>query len=369
MHSSLSPTKTDQETPVRGCLPATSASMRPRWTSAVAVAWAVIIVGCGTQQIHVPRTMPAEVNLSKYKTIGVAGIGGPGGDAFADELTQSLFDSGRFQVVDRQTIDNVLREQQFGASGLVDPRTAAKVQRLTGAQCIVTGGVSRRDYNEGETYSDGTCYSNNQQYPCRTWRRAGKWSLNVGIKTVDTETGRILATKALTGGDSKAVEAIDAHPAVNWITDDVFDDLQKSLVQEFMHVIAPYSVMVAVTLFTDSKVPEMEQGVAYAKSGSWPEAIETFKSACAHADQLPDLKPEVRARCHYDLAVAYGYSGIDYDEAQNEIKRAIAIKPEPAILMQPRIIEGFRMQDAKLREQTADQQEPAARNASRSKKI
>src|SRR5437879_4719251 len=81
-----------------------------KWAAVLiaAVASAVVSTGCGVQTIRVQRMKPAEVNLARYKTVAVAAISGPGGRAFADVLTQALFDSGRFQVVDRQNLERVL---------------------------------------------------------------------------------------------------------------------------------------------------------------------------------------------------------------------------------------------------------------------
>lgn len=43
------------------------------------------------------------------------------------------------RVVDRQTIENLLKEQDLGASGRVDAATAAKVGKLVGARYDITG--------------------------------------------------------------------------------------------------------------------------------------------------------------------------------------------------------------------------------------
>ena len=284
---------------------------------------AVATVGCGVQTIRVQRMKPAEVNLAPYKTIAVAGIGGPGGDAFADVLTQKLFDSGRFQVVDSQS-----------------------------SQATITGQVTRRDYTENTTQSQATCYSGKQQYACTNYQTTGRWAFNVGLKVIDTATGQIVATKALTVGDQKTVEATDALPATNWDPETVFEGLQQIQVARFMQVIAPYPVSTDVKLFTTGDLPELERGTSFAKSGDWSDATEQFKSACARADQSADVKPKVRARCHYNLGVAYGYSG-QYDEADAELKRATALNSEDVFLQEASRIRGFKIDDERLRQQGA----------------
>lgn len=325
---------------------------RPLFCGMVLVA-ALAISGCGIEKVHVQRMKPAEVNLSSYKTVAVAGIAGPGGLAFGDELTQAIFDSGRFQVVDRQNLQRVLGEQGLGTTGLVDPASAAQVGKLTGSQAIIVGQVTRRDYKENTTRSDATCYNrNNQQYACTNFQTTGTWAFNVGLKVIDTASGQIVATKALSGGDQKAVQNTDALPALNWDRESVFDGIQRNEISEFMRVIAPFSVTTDVQLFTTSDLPELGRGASLAKAGDWTEAIEQFKEACARADQSSDVSAKVRARCHYDLAVAYGYSG-HYDDADREIKQAIGLRSEDVFLQESSRIRGFKSDDERLRQQGA----------------
>jgi len=48
---------------------------------------------------------------------------------------------GRFDVIERQALENVIEEQQLGSSGLIDVNTAAQLGRVLGATYIVTGAV------------------------------------------------------------------------------------------------------------------------------------------------------------------------------------------------------------------------------------
>lgn len=52
-------------------------------------------------------------------------------------LTETVFRDRRFRIIDRENLIPVLRELAFHRSGLVDPRTAAKVGRLVGARAIL----------------------------------------------------------------------------------------------------------------------------------------------------------------------------------------------------------------------------------------
>jgi hypothetical protein len=60
----------------------------------------------------------------------------------ADEVEFQLVDSRRFNMVDRQTIDTILNEQNFQMSGEVDDNSAVSIGNMLGANVIITGTVT-----------------------------------------------------------------------------------------------------------------------------------------------------------------------------------------------------------------------------------
>ena len=65
------------------------------------------------------------------------------GIAASDELTTQLVKSGAFSVIERMQIDAVMSEIQAGASGAIDPATAAQVGRVLGVQYVLLGSISQ----------------------------------------------------------------------------------------------------------------------------------------------------------------------------------------------------------------------------------
>ncbi len=70
------------------------------------------------------------------------------GEGFAEMLTTELIKTGRFIVVERQALQDILTEQELGQAGIVRKETAAKVGRVLGAQIIVRGVVSEFEMKE-----------------------------------------------------------------------------------------------------------------------------------------------------------------------------------------------------------------------------
>jgi curli biogenesis system outer membrane secretion channel CsgG len=65
------------------------------------------------------------------------------GSGLADILTTTMLDRGRFRMVERSRLDKVMGEQDLGASGRIDPQSAAKIGKLVGADYLIMGKVTQ----------------------------------------------------------------------------------------------------------------------------------------------------------------------------------------------------------------------------------
>ncbi len=64
------------------------------------------------------------------------------GNQAADMLTTEIVKTDKYSVMEREKLDAVLKEQNLGQSGRVDPSTAAKIGKILGVDVIVTGAVT-----------------------------------------------------------------------------------------------------------------------------------------------------------------------------------------------------------------------------------
>lgn len=67
------------------------------------------------------------------------------GKIVAEWFTTTLVDSGRFEIIERRLLQQILDEQKIGASGLIDPRSASQLGRLLGVNTVVSGTVQSYD--------------------------------------------------------------------------------------------------------------------------------------------------------------------------------------------------------------------------------
>ena len=63
------------------------------------------------------------------------------GKSVTDKMITQLVNLRRFRVIERNALEDVMKEQSFGLSGMVDEKTAIKVGKMVGADVIITGSV------------------------------------------------------------------------------------------------------------------------------------------------------------------------------------------------------------------------------------
>lgn len=123
------------------------------------------------------------------------------GDGMADMLSTALFNSNRFIVLERQTLKDVLAEQDLGASGRVEQETAAPIGKIEGAELLVTGAVT--EFEPGSAGIGGGIGG-----ITGTWQEAvagiilGSIKIShvaIDIRVIDTATSRILLAASVEG--------------------------------------------------------------------------------------------------------------------------------------------------------------------------
>lgn len=278
-------------------------------------------IGCAMQEkIVVPITKPAEVNLKGIDQIAVGDITGFKGDDISDKITTALFNSGRYEVLDRDNLNNILREQSLSMVGITDPEASAKLGKVLGATAIVTGRIGGHDYNNSgvtETNNwrakDGTLH--------RSYQRTETAYLDVNLRVIDVQTGKIIAIKQIKPEYEKKHTATDKDPAY-YGSDQIYDLLVEEIVTRFVKSIAPYTIHVEMAFQRDNEIPTMEQGINMAKIGNWDNALVSFAKA---VEERPDSW-----KTHYNLALANECCE-EYDKAIEGFTTAYAMNPTTKI--------------------------------------
>jgi hypothetical protein len=271
--------------------------------------------GCGPSARMIVMK-PAEVDLKGVRNIGVAEFAGTRGADVADRLVEGLVRSGRFEVVDREHLRDLLREQRLAASGLVDEDSAVQAGNLAGVQALVFGRVDRRnEVQRGDRWCDskGRCHT--------PYQRQARCEVAATVKVILAETGRVAATKTFSEWNQASTSADDRLP--DEIDVDALCDLALDRVgEDFVRALSPHPVKVAVR-FKKLGDDASQRGFELAKHGQMDLAAEAFLEASQQAFD----DPEDQARALFNLGLAYQYTD-RFQKAEEALKAAIRLDPD-----------------------------------------
>lgn len=149
-----------------------------RWFLGIFAAWCLVFGVAAAAPVKSARpvvaVIPFEVKATVPRDITLEDA-----SIVSDYVYDALVNSDAFDVVEREHLEQVLREQVLGHSGPVDERTAADFGRLVGAQYIICGsltGLSTRR-SAGEVAGLGVTQS--------------KVYAHVSARCIEVETGRV----------------------------------------------------------------------------------------------------------------------------------------------------------------------------------
>ena len=114
-------------------------------------------------------------------------------DGMADQLTDALIQSGRFTVVERQTLGDVTAEQNLAASGRAEKSKSAQTGKLTSAQILIKGTVTEFE-NKSAGSGTGIGFGGIQLANKREEAHVG-----LIIRLIDTTTSQVLDSQRIEG--------------------------------------------------------------------------------------------------------------------------------------------------------------------------
>ncbi|MBL4653844.1 MAG: hypothetical protein JKY53_13420 [Flavobacteriales bacterium] len=114
------------------------------------------------------------------------------GPGLSTMMTTALENINKFQIVERSKLNAIANEQLLGASGIIDPEKSAQVGKITGADYLLLGTITR-----AELVANNTAIS---------IIKIGKITLHLGmdISFVDTETGAVKYATHVEKSESKS---------------------------------------------------------------------------------------------------------------------------------------------------------------------
>lgn len=265
----------------------------------VSVLWFLVLLfnGCAAPKIKTTMLVPAKAHeAGKLRRIAVVPFAGSGGNQLSTELEALLVniricDEHYFEVIERASLENIMREQKLHLTGAVEEETAVTVGKLVGAEGIILGAVTT-NVAEDKHFSQkrSKCEARDENKKCIKRReymvgcttRDAYFSFTP--KVINVTTGRIVASESLSGHVRDSVCRDSGRPLRGRAR--MLADAKEQAIKKFRELIAPYTETVEITLLEkddtkpNSKAKEkVAKGIKWAKQGRLERACEFWKEA------------------------------------------------------------------------------------------
>lgn len=121
------------------------------------------------------------------------------GDGMADMVATALFHTNRYIVLERQTLGDVLKEQDLASAGRIKGETAAPTGEIEGAELLITGAVT--EFDPGASGGGGGIggfggFGRVFGAIAGGFKRA---HMAIDVRVIDTRTSRIVAATSVEG--------------------------------------------------------------------------------------------------------------------------------------------------------------------------
>jgi curli biogenesis system outer membrane secretion channel CsgG len=159
-----------------------------------------------------------------------------------NKFVTALVETHKFDVVDRDKLDQVLSEQQLGATGAMDPAKCVKAGKIVGADFFLTGAIS---------YFVVTQQSIENPYAPGNWTNTTTAEIRVDVRLVDTRTTKILHAERAEARTSYRYQSNSNELTVKA---QLIDDVERALCGSLAVRTADAIYPVKVAAFSDGVV-------------------------------------------------------------------------------------------------------------------
>lgn len=276
---------------------------------------AMLLVSCATRPPHVIATSVSPAKYSeatKLRRVAVVPLDGPRGDEVTSEIESLLVSSTidekpYFTVVERDRINEVLRELKLSNSALTDERTAVRIGKILGVQAIYMGRVNKPssfDRNYSEQRSECAYQTTKYNKKGKAYQTCGgyrNYSVNcternaeftIIPKIVEVATTKIVYANTITRKESSKA---CSDQGVLRSSEELISNARKGTLADFKTHIAPHYSKVRIDLLEErggmgkEALTMFDKGLEYAKHSRFDRACELWREAYNMSSGAPSL--------------------------------------------------------------------------------
>ena len=155
--------------------------------------------------VHKPRIAVIDFDYATVKTSAAALFGNDAdvGSGIARFLEENLVKDGRYTLIDRKSIETVMKEQNFSNSDRADPTNAAKIGRLLSVDAILVGSITEFGNENKHTNVGGGIVNWHGIGGGGIGKSNSKAHVGITAKLVNIDTGEILAVEDAKGESAR----------------------------------------------------------------------------------------------------------------------------------------------------------------------
>jgi tetratricopeptide (TPR) repeat protein len=262
-----------------------------------------MLSGCGTSYLEMSR-MAGYVGAQHGKMY-VVNIEGKDAGKFRDQLYEAFSDDGHFTT------------ERYGVAPPENPDSVTNIPSLI-VSGIHSSHESMRFFTEGSGKDE-------KKYKQRTESHEFQYSIRDAVTGEELEANVIRQDNVGEKEEDKGfLDAVVGNAVTGLIEDlvGVESEHRKVLISEFVATLRLHPEKRVMGLFEDKDIPELKEGVQFARKGHWAAAIAKFQ---AGAENHP--KSEGLHKAYFNLGLAYEYNH-DFDKALTSLRLADELAPQ-----------------------------------------
>ncbi len=183
-------------------------------------------VGCSTIDVATAKNAQLSKKLKKVAVFPFTINGAKWGSELSDAISHNFFKKAGIEIVEREAMNKILKEQNLTMTGLVDQTKALEIGRMVGADLIIMGRGSALKVRKG---------------------KSGDFHANLldtfSLKAIDVEKGTMIMTVRKKSGrdwDGEYRAKFCCSLSLVWNRDDVliqssnYDELAEKIVDKIL---------------------------------------------------------------------------------------------------------------------------------------
>jgi tetratricopeptide (TPR) repeat protein len=266
---------------------------------------------------------PPELDVSQYKQVAVGDIVGPLGTKtelsldLTDALSSRLFNAQTLEVVEKNTLDNILGDQKFRDLQVIDEKTTRELNKKLGNALLITGRLQSNNLEQKLIYQDQSIIVNGCS---RKYYYEVKGNVSIQLKIFDLKNGKLIYNDAVTKPVEKQTKE-DCTVPNKLDVGEITRQATKDLGEEIARLIVPYEVKTTLQ-FSDpglfkSPFKQLREAVGFLQDRKYDAGLNILKGYT----EDKSLKGKHQAPAFFNYGLALLYAG-KYEESRKAFEQA-----------------------------------------------